>query len=122
MTVQRAEKVREAVRQEASDIIMRNLKDPRVGFVTVTDVEVTGDLRQVKIFVSVYGDEESRKTTMEGLSSATGFVRSELGKRIRLRHTPEISFVFDESIERGARIFSLLRELDDAQKGTQSDE
>ena len=101
---------------------MRNLKDPRVGFVTVTDVEVTGDLRQVKIFVSVYGDEEERKATMEGLKSATGFVRSELGKRIRLRHTPEVSFCFDESIERGARIFSLLREIEGDQEGNKSDE
>ncbi|HHV44404.1 MAG TPA: 30S ribosome-binding factor RbfA [Firmicutes bacterium] len=122
MTMQRVEKVREAIRQEASDIIMRNLKDPRVGFVTVTDVEVTGDLRQVKIFVSVYGDEEERKATMEGLKSATGFVRSELGKRIRLRHTPEVSFCFDESIERGARIFSLLREIEGDQEGNKSDE
>ena len=106
----RTGRVREEIKKEASDII-RKLKDPRVGFVTVTDVEVSGDLRHVKIFVSVYGDEASKRATMEALDRATGFVRTEIGKRIRLRHTPEIQFHFDESIARGARIIELLSEV-----------
>lgn len=106
----RTGRVREEIKKEASDII-RKLKDPRIGFVTVTDVEVSGDLRHVKIFVSIYGDEASAKGTMEALTGATGFVRTEIGKRIRLRHTPEIQFEFDESIARGARIVQLLNEV-----------
>src|SRR5690606_18592629 len=103
----RTGRVREEIKKEASDII-RRLKDPRIGFVTVTDVEVSNDLRHVKVFVSIYGDEPAKNGTMEALRKATGFVRTEIGKRIRLRHTPEIHFEFDESIARGARIFELL--------------
>jgi len=109
-THQRVQRVREAIKQEASDII-RKMKDPRVAFVTVTDAEVSRDLRHVKIFVSVLGDDESKRSAMEGLERATGYIRSEIGQRIRLRHTPEIIFRWDESIERGARISQLLREL-----------
>lgn len=108
---QRVGRVREEIKKEASDIIRNKLKDPRVGFVTVTDVEVSGDLRHVKVFVSVYGDASEKQKTMEALHRAVGFVRTELGQRIRLRHTPEIQFSFDESIERGARIFELLGEV-----------
>ena len=109
-TQQRVERVREAIKQETSDII-RKMKDPRVSFVTVTDAEVSRDLRHVKIFVSVLGDEEAKKAAMEGLERATGYIHSEIGQRIRLRHTPEILFRLDESIERGARISQLLKEL-----------
>lgn len=107
---QRVDRVREEIKKEASEII-RRLKDPRIGFVTITDVEVSGDLRHVRIFVSVYGSEEEKQSTMAGLKRAEGHVRTEIGQRIRLRHTPEIQFHFDESIERGARIFSLLNEV-----------
>ncbi|NMB11117.1 MAG: 30S ribosome-binding factor RbfA [Firmicutes bacterium] len=109
-TQQRVQRVREAIKQEASDIIQQ-MKDPRIGFVTVTDAEVSRDLRHVKIFVSVLGDEESRRTSLEGLERATGYIRSELGQRIRLRHTPEIVFRWDESLERGARISKILQDL-----------
>lgn len=110
MAGQRVERLREEIKKEASDII-RKLKDPRVGFVTVTDVEVSGDLRHVKIFVSVYGDDHAKAETMEALTRATGYIRTEIGQRIRLRYTPEIQVKFDESIARGARIFELLREV-----------
>lgn len=109
-TQQRVQRVREAIKQEASDIIQQ-MKDPRIGFVTVTDAEVSRDLRHVKIFVSVLGDEESRRASLEGLERATGYIRSELGQRIRLRHTPEILFRWDESLERGARISKILQDL-----------
>lgn len=110
---QRIERLREEIKREASDII-RKLKDPRVGFVTVTDVEISRDLRHVKIFVSVLGDEAAKAETMEVLTRATGHIRSEIGQRIRLRYTPEIQIRADDSIARGARIFELLREINPA--------
>lgn len=110
MSVQRSQRMREGFKRETSDIL-RTMKDPRIGFVSVTDVEVSRDLRHVKVFVSVYGDEEEKTATMDALVKAQGFVRTELGKRIRLRHTPEIVFRADESIERGARINELLRTM-----------
>lgn len=109
-TQQRVERIREAIKQEASDII-RNMKDPRIGFVTVTDVEVSRDLRHVKIFVSVLGDEEAKQTSLEGLERATGYIRTEIGQRVRLRHTPEITFGWDGSLEHGARISKILEEI-----------
>jgi ribosome-binding factor A len=107
----RANKVAEQIKKELSDIIMRELKDPRISFVTVTGVDVTGDLQQSKVFISVLGTDDEKTATLEGLSKATGFIRSEIGKRIRLRKTPEISFHFDESIDYGNRIESLLAEV-----------
>ncbi|SDN29471.1 30S ribosome-binding factor RbfA [Alkalicoccus daliensis] len=107
----RANRVAEQLKKEISDIIQRDLKDPRLGFTTITDVDITGDLQQATVFVTVYGEEEERKKTLEALEKAKGFIRSEAGKRVQLRKTPEISFEFDESIERGNRIESLLREM-----------
>lgn len=111
MTPMRAERLAEVIRTEASAIIQRGLKDPAVGFVSITDVVVSGDLRHAKIFVSVLGDDEAKRRTMAALERATGFVRSELGARLAVRFVPEILFRLDESIERGARITSLLREV-----------
>src|SRR5690606_20472172 len=82
-----------------------------IGFVSVTDVELSGDLRHAKVYVSVYGSEEERQAALSGLQNAQGFVRTELGRRIRLRHTPEVQFRFDPSIERGARVHELLRQV-----------
>lgn len=111
MTEHRTERLRELVKEEFGAILQRDLKDPRIGFVSVTDVEVSHDYSHVKIFVSIMGDDESKKSTMEGLESAKGFIRTELGKRIRLRHTPEVHLIADNSIERGSRIFELLDEV-----------
>jgi ribosome-binding factor A len=108
---QRVEKLREFIRDEVGQILQQGLKDPRIGFVSVTDVEVSGDLRHAKIFVSVLGGEEERQQTMEGLRSATGFVRTELARRLKIHHTPQIQFRLDDSIERGTRVVQLLREL-----------
>lgn len=107
----RAKQVGEQMKKELSDIINRKLKDPRVGFVTVTDVEVTGDLQQAKVFISVLGDEKQKEESLIGLTKAKGFIRSEIGRRIRLRKTPEILFEFDESIDYGNRIETLLHEI-----------
>ncbi|ANB58664.1 ribosome-binding factor A [Anoxybacillus sp. B7M1] len=107
----RATRIGEQMKKELSDIIGRKLKDPRIGFVTVTDVRVTGDLQQAKVYISVLGDEEQRQNTLKGLAKAKGFIRSEIGQRIRLRKTPEIYFEIDESIDYGNRIESLIREI-----------
>lgn len=109
----RANRVGEQIKKELSDIIGRKLKDPRVGFVTVTDVEVTGDLQQAKVYLTVLGDEEQKKDTLDGLEKAKGFIRSEVGKRIRLRKTPELIFEIDESIEYGNRIETLIKKIHD---------
>lgn len=109
-TRQRVQRIGEEIKKEVAEII-RQMKDPRIGFVTVTDVEVTNDLRQVRIFVSVYGDEREKEQTLAGLQAAKGFVRTELGRTIRLRHTPEVAFQLDGSIEQGARINRLISEI-----------
>lgn len=107
----RAHRVAEQMKKELGEIISRKTKDPRIGFVTVTDVQVTGDLQQAKVFISVLGNDEDKENTLKGLAKATGFIRSEIGQRIRLRKTPEISFEFDESIQYGNKIEKLLKEL-----------
>ncbi|MCL1630842.1 30S ribosome-binding factor RbfA [Sporolactobacillus sp. CPB3-1] len=107
----RVHRVAEQMKKEASDIIGNRIKDPRVGFVTVTGVDVTGDLQEATIYISVFGDDEKKKASLEGLNKAKGFVRSELGKRIRLRKTPEISFKIDTSVEYGSHIDQLINKL-----------
>ncbi len=94
-------------------MLISGIKDDRVGsgMVSVTDVNVSGDLQHAKIFVSIYGSNEAKAETMAGLKSATGYVRSELGHRIRLRRTPEVLFIEDNSLERGDKILSLLNRL-----------
>lgn len=108
---QRANRVGEQMKKELGDIIGRKIKDPRVGFVTVTDVRVSGDLQLATVYISVLGDEEQKESTLKGLAKAKGFIRSEIGQRIRLRKTPEISFEFDESIGYGHRIDTLLHQI-----------
>ena len=117
----RANRVAEQMKKELTDIIGRKMKDPRSGFVTVTDVRVTGDLQQATVYVSVLGDEEQKQNTLIGLAKATGFIRSEIGKRIRLRITPEIAFEWDESIDYGNRIETLISQIHKEQ-GTKNNE
>ncbi|MDP4083077.1 MAG: 30S ribosome-binding factor RbfA [Bacillota bacterium] len=112
----RANRVGEQMKKELGDIIGRKIKDPRIGFVTVTDVQVTGDLQQAKVFISVLGDDEQKENTLKGLAKAKGFIRTEIGHRIRLRKTPEIIFEFDESVDYGNRIESLLHQLHSEEK------
>ncbi|MFI5358734.1 MAG: 30S ribosome-binding factor RbfA [Halanaerobiales bacterium] len=121
MAKMRAERLAELIKQEISDIIFREVKDPRIGFLSITDVEVSGDLRNANIYVSVYGTEEERKSTLEGLEKAKGFIRKLLGERITVYHTPELSFHYDQSIEYGAYINKLLDKVkeEDENKGDQ---
>lgn len=108
----RTGRVGEQIKKELSQLIQSELKDPRIGFVTVTGVEVTNDLSQAKIYLSVLGDAEQKDNTLKALEKANGYLRSELGKRIRLRHTPELIFKFDESIAYGSHIEKLLGEIE----------
>ena len=101
------------MKQEISSIILRELKDPRIGFVTVTSVECTGDLREAKVYVSLMGSDQQVKDCWQGLQSSLGFIRREIGKRIRLRFTPEISFVVDKSLDYSAHIQELLLKIQD---------
>lgn len=107
----RAQRIAEEMKREIASIIKEDLKDPRVGFVTVTGVEVTPDYRYAKVFVSIYGSDEEVKQALEGLEKASGFIRKEIGRRIKLRYTPELSFRFDESIRHGVRIAEILAEM-----------
>jgi ribosome-binding factor A len=117
-TDRRVARVAELIKREVSQLLFSGIKDERVGLgmVSVTDVDVSGDLQHAKIFVSIYGDDETRAETMAGLKSATGYVRSELGQRVRLRRTPEIVFLEDRSIERGTRVLSLINQLSQERK------
>lgn len=112
-TNRRVARVAELIKREVSQMLLNGIKDDRVGsgMVSVTDVDVSGDLQHAKIYVSIYGTDEARAETMAGLKSATGYVRSELGHRIRLRRTPEVVFLEDRSIERGTKVLSLINQL-----------
>lgn len=104
----RVEKIQELIKQEASEIIMRELKDPRIGFVTVTEVDVSSDLRNAKLYVSILGSDKQIEDTWKGLNSSLGFIRRELAHRIRLKFIPEIKFLMDTSLEYSAHIQELL--------------
>ena len=106
----RQEKLGELFAAELSDLLRTRVKDPRVGFASITHVEVSGDYRHAKIYVSVMGSEEERSETIKALKHATGFLRHELASRVTLRYMPEIVFKLDTSIEQGSRILELIRE------------
>jgi len=99
------------VHKEVSALLVKGLKDPRIGFVTITAVEVTMDLRHAKIFFTTLGDEATRRNSEKGLQSSIPFIRREIGKHLRLRCVPELHFVFDSSLDYGNRIETLLKEI-----------
>ena len=110
MTADRMRRVDEAVREVLSDAISHQLKDPRVGFVTVTAVETAPDLRRARVFVSVLGDEKVRRRSLQGLTSAHGVLQRAVASELRLKHTPTLEFVYDDTTDRGMRIARLLEE------------
>ena len=118
----RMEKVQELMKQEISKIILQDIKDPRVGFVTVTKVGVTSDLRSARVFVSLYGSDEQMKACWQGLKSALGYIRREVGRRVRLRYTPELSLALDQSLEYSAHIQKLLLDVEKGKAGKDGDE
>ncbi len=109
----RLEKIQEFIKQEVSTIILTELKDPRIGFVTVTRVEATGDLRHAKVYISLLGNEEQKAETWQGLTKALGFLRMEVGKRLKIRHSPELTLHLDESLDHSVHIQKLLQKIKD---------
>ena len=106
----RSQRVSDLIREEIADIIMDKVKDPRLGFVTVTGAKITEDLKIATIYLSILKEEE-KETTLEMLNSAKGFIRAELAKRLRMKFIPSLTFRIDESLEYGVRIEKLLREI-----------
>lgn len=102
-----------ALRAVLSDAITSDLQDPRVGFVTVTGVKTSPDLRHARVYVSVLGDEAAREASLEGLRSARGFLQARMASELRLKHTPSLTFEFDPSVEQGMKITQIIQELVD---------
>jgi len=112
MSGQRAERVAQQIKRELSDLIRRGLKDPRIGgIVSVTEVECTSDCRSVRVFISVFGEEEQRQNTLKALNEEVGYIRGELGRRLQLRYAPEMTIKLDDSLERGSKVSDLLGKI-----------
>ncbi|MCJ7784059.1 MAG: 30S ribosome-binding factor RbfA [Desulfobacterales bacterium] len=111
MEGKRSEKVADLIQKEISQMLVKSIKDPRIGFVTITRVNVSEDCRLAKVYFSVAGTLEERESSVKGLDSAKGYVRKELGRRIRLRYTPEIIFQFDPSIEYSIHMEELIQSI-----------
>lgn len=117
----RVSRVGEQIKKEIVDIVRSEVKDPRVGFVTITSVEASGDLQHATVYVSVLGDEEKRKASLEALQKASGFIRSEVGRRVRLRRTPELHFKLDTSLDYSTRISAVLKDIHEGEKHDESE-
>lgn len=111
MDYRRPNRVGGAIKEEISRMLLREIKDPRIGFVTVTKVKVSKDLRSVKIYFSAFGNQSVREDSLRGLNSAKGFMRRELGRRLRLRYAPDIVFSFDPSLEYMSRLSELIHQI-----------
>jgi ribosome-binding factor A len=111
MEGKRSEKVADLIQKEISQMLVKSIKDPRIGFVTITRVTVSEDCRFAKVYFSVAGTTAERESSIKGLDSAKGYVRKELGRRVRLRYTPEIMFQFDPSIEYAFHMEELIQSL-----------
>ncbi len=112
----RAERLGHQIRVELAELIARGVKDPRIGFATVTRVEMTADLHHARVYVSVLGNPEEQKNNIEGLSSAAGFLRREIGHRLALRRAPELEFILDLGAEEGEKIEKILQEIHKEEK------
>jgi len=111
LNFKRAERVGDLIRREISEMLIRGIKDPRIGLVTITRVRISDDLRVAKVYFSVMGGEEERERNLQGLESARGFIKREMGKRVRLRYVPEIVFRYDPSLEYADHIDRLIKEI-----------
>jgi len=107
----RIDRISAQLKSEISDIIARELNDPRIGFVTITSVKVSNDLRHARVYVTVLGDTRTRDETLKGLRSASGFIRGEIGHRLRIKFIPDIKFELDTSVERTANVLNTLDKL-----------
>ncbi len=111
MTGRRADRVAESVRALVAELLIRDIKDPRIGMVTLTAVELSDDLRHGRVYFSCVGDEAARERSLNGLRSASGFIRAQVGRRLQLRYAPELTFVFDPTPEAVGRLASLLHSV-----------
>jgi ribosome-binding factor A len=110
--MKRQERIEELIRQEVSEILRTRVFDPRIGFVSITGVRMSSDLRKADIFVSVFAEEKEKQEVMEGLYSATGFIQRELAARLQIKNTPKLKFVRDDSLERGSKVLGILSRLE----------
>ena len=108
----RRERLGDQLHADLADLILHKLRDPRLGFVTITEVRMSPDLKHARVYVSVYGDAEQREESLKALRSARGFLKLQIGRRMQLRYVPELVFVADDTLERGARIEALLEDAD----------
>lgn len=109
----RTDRINGLFREEISELLLRHVKDPRIsGLITVTEVENSEDMRHAKVYISVMGTEEERKSALAGLQAAAGFIRHELVQRLSLRRIPDLTFIRDDSIERGTRVLQIMHELE----------
>jgi len=113
----RPERVQEALRQEISKVALEEIKDPRIGFLTITRVELTKDLRYAKVYFSVLGGAKEKALALKGLNSAKGYIKGEVADRVKLRLVPDISFRIDESIEHTEEIYNLFKKIKAEKKG-----
>jgi len=111
----RVERVAALIRRETSELLIHGIRDERVhqGMVSITDVEVSGDLQHCKIFVSIYGEDADKRNVLEGLKAASGYLRGELGRRLQMRRAPEVVFQLDRGIEKGTSVLNLLNRLEE---------
>ena len=109
--VKRSDKVGEAIHKVVSELLVKGLKDPRLGFVTITGVKLTTDMRQATVFFTVIGSDDEKRHTEAGLNSARGFIKKEMGQALKMRFTPDIHFKYDTSVEYGYHIESILKEI-----------
>jgi ribosome-binding factor A len=113
----RVERLNSFLRQEISDIVQRYIKDPRLGtFVSVTSVEITKDMRYAKVFISRYGTDLEKADTIKGLESASGYIRHELGERMKTRRIPELSFRLDNTMEKAAKVLKIINDISSEEK------
>lgn len=119
----RTERINRLLRETISELLQRQVKDPRLGgFITVTEVDTASDLSYARVCVSIMGNEIEKRRTLETLNAASGFFRKELGAQLRLRHIPDLSFRRDDSIEQGAHVLELIRQIADEGKSPKQDE
>lgn len=121
MSTQRHDKVQEAIRQEVSLILHNEIKDPRIGFITVTSVDLTKDLRYARVYFSVLGDAKANRRALFGLNSARGYVKGLLSEKIKLRFMPEIEFKIDRSLERTQKIYDILEDISKEKEKNETD-
>lgn len=111
MQYKRKDRVADLLKREVAQIVQSDLKDPGLGFVTITGAKLSADLKQARIFYSVLGDQDSKEKTASALNRACGFIQNEIGKRLKLKYTPEVLFQFDGSVEYGAHIEELIEKI-----------